>query len=96
MIFRKAPTLRAQGRAGVGEAFPLDSLASRLGFTEAIAPWKTNSRSENSDMTISIGHLQPIISLIAGVLILIMPRLLNYIVAAFLILSGVLGMGLLR
>jgi len=47
-------------------------------------------------MTISIGHLQPIISLIAGVLILIMPRLLNYIVAAFLILSGVLGMGLLR
>ena len=47
-------------------------------------------------MTISIGHLQPIISLIAGVLILIMPRLLNYIVAAFLIISGVLGMGLLR
>ena len=47
-------------------------------------------------MTISIGHIQPIISLIAGVLILIMPRLLNYIVAAFLIISGVLGMGLLR
>lgn len=41
-------------------------------------------------------HLQPIVSLIAGVLILIMPRLLNYIVAAFLIISGVLGLGLLR
>jgi hypothetical protein len=53
-------------------------------------------QEQNSDMTISIGHLQPIISLIAGVLILIMPRLLNYIVAAFLIISGVLGMGLLR
>jgi hypothetical protein len=47
-------------------------------------------------MTISTAHLQPIVSLIAGILILIMPRLLNYIVAGFLILSGVLGMGLLR
>jgi hypothetical protein len=47
-------------------------------------------------MTISTAHLQPIVSLIAGVLILIMPRLLNYIVAGFLILSGVLGLGLLR
>ena len=46
-------------------------------------------------MTIST-HLQPIISLIAGVLILIMPRLLNYIVAGFLIISGALGLGLLR
>jgi len=83
-------------RAGVGEAFPLDSLAPRLGFTEAIARWKIKLQERNSEMTISIGHLQPIISLIAGVLILIMPRLLNYIVAAFLIISGVLGMGLLR
>jgi hypothetical protein len=48
------------------------------------------------EMTISTAHLQPIVSLIAGVLILIMPRLLNYIVAGFLILSGVLGLGLLR
>jgi hypothetical protein len=47
-------------------------------------------------MFISFTHLQPIVSLIAGVLILIMPRLLNYIVAAFLIISGVLGLGLLR
>ncbi len=31
-------------------------------------------------MTLGIGHLQPIVSLIAGVLILIMPRLLSYIV----------------
>lgn len=46
-------------------------------------------------MYISIAHLQPIVSLIAGVLILIMPRLLNYIVAAFLIISGVLGLRLL-
>ena len=47
-------------------------------------------------MHISFTHLQPIVSLIAGVLILLMPRLLNYIVAAFLIVSGILGLGLFR
>jgi len=47
-------------------------------------------------MTFSIGHLQPIVSLIAGVLILVMPQLLNYIVAAFLIVSGVIGLGILH
>ena len=47
-------------------------------------------------MTISIGHLQPIVALIAGVLILLMPRLLNFIVAIYLILVGILGLGLIR
>lgn len=47
-------------------------------------------------MNVDFVHLQPIVSLIAGVLILVMPRLLNYIVAAFLIVSGILGLGLLR
>jgi len=47
-------------------------------------------------MTIGIAHLQPIVSLIAGVRILIMPRLLNYIVAIYLIVSGAIGLGLLR
>ncbi len=50
-------------------------------------------------MTISIPslqHLQPIVALLAGVLILIMPRLLNYIVAVYLILIGVIGLGIIR
>ena len=47
-------------------------------------------------MTLSIAHLQPIVSLLAGILILIMPRLLNYIVAIFLIVSGLLGLGIVR
>jgi hypothetical protein len=47
-------------------------------------------------MTLGFAHLQPIVSLIAGVLILVIPRLLNYIVAAFLIVSGVIGLGLIR
>jgi Protein of unknown function (DUF3096) len=47
-------------------------------------------------MTINAAHLSPIMSLIAGLLILIMPRLLNLVVAIFLILNGLLGLGLLR
>ena len=35
---------------------------------------------------------QPLIALIAGVLILIMPRLLNYVVAIYLIIVGLLGL----
>ncbi|MGB3501720.1 MAG: DUF3096 domain-containing protein [Mesorhizobium sp.] len=37
-------------------------------------------------------QLTPIISLIAGVLILVMPRLLNYIVAVYLIVIGLVGL----
>ncbi len=36
--------------------------------------------------------LSPIIALVAGILILVMPRLLNYIVAIYLIAIGVLGL----
>ena len=41
-------------------------------------------------------HLSPILSIIAGIAILIVPRLLNYIVAIYLILVGVIGLGILR
>jgi hypothetical protein len=36
----------------------------------------------------------PIVSLAAGILILLMPKLLNYIVAIYLIIIGLLGLGL--
>ena len=36
--------------------------------------------------------LAPLISLLAGILILIVPRLLNYIVAVYLIVVGILGL----
>jgi hypothetical protein len=45
---------------------------------------------------LTVAHISPIVSLIAGVLILIMPRFLNFIVAAFLILNGLLCLGLLK
>jgi hypothetical protein len=43
-------------------------------------------------MTISVLTIQPLIALIAGALILLVPRLLNYIVAIYLIVVGVLGL----
>ncbi len=42
-------------------------------------------------MNIHLG-LAPLVSLIAGILILIMPRLLNFIVAVYLIIIGVIGL----
>lgn len=59
----------------------------------------TDSRRGNShyqpgkdaamNLTLSIG---PLVSLIAGILILVVPRLLNYIVAVYLIVIGLLGL----
>lgn len=43
----------------------------------------------DTTLTLAIG---PLVSLIAGILILIVPRLLNYIVAIYLILIGLLGL----
>jgi hypothetical protein len=42
-------------------------------------------------MTMNLS-LTPIVSLIAGILILVVPRLLNYIVAIYLIVIGLLGL----
>lgn len=36
--------------------------------------------------------LQPVVSLIAGILILVVPKLLNYIIAVYLIIIGILGL----
>jgi hypothetical protein len=47
-------------------------------------------------MVIGIAHLQPIVALIAGVLILLAPRILNYVVAIYLIIIGIIGLGLIR
>ena len=37
-------------------------------------------------------QLAPLVSLIAGILILVMPRMLNYIVAIYLIVIGLIGL----
>jgi hypothetical protein len=51
---------------------------------------------KGTSMVIGIAHLQPIVALVAGILILIIPRLLNIIVAIYLILIGVIGLGFIH
>ncbi len=43
-------------------------------------------------MVITAAHITPLVALIAGILILIMPRLLNFIVAIYLIVVGLTGL----
>jgi DUF3096 family protein len=43
-------------------------------------------------MNFSDPHIQPAIALVAGILVLLMPRLLNYIVALALIIYGLVGL----
>ena len=43
-------------------------------------------------MVITAAHITPLVAIIAGILILLVPRLLNYIVAIYLIFVGVVGL----
>lgn len=47
-------------------------------------------------MTLTAAQIPAIVALIAGILILIMPRLLNLVVAIYLIFIGLIGLGVLR
>jgi hypothetical protein len=51
---------------------------------------------EIPSMTITAAHIPAIVALLAGILILIMPRFLNFIIAIYLILVGLQGLGFLR
>jgi Protein of unknown function (DUF3096) len=43
-------------------------------------------------MVITAAHITPIVALIAGILILVVPRLLSFIVAIYLIVVGLIGL----
>jgi hypothetical protein len=51
----------------------------------------SNQQKGAAAMTIHVS-LAPLVSLIAGILILVMPRLLNFIVAIYLIVIGLIGL----
>jgi len=52
------------------------------------APASNRSQS----VAVHITALQPLVALIAGILILLVPRVLNYVIAIYLILIGLLGL----
>src|SRR6478672_2470729 len=54
-----------------------------------VAYGRSNHRGDPMNITLAAG---PLVSLIAGILILVVPRLLNYIVALYLIVIGLLGL----
>lgn len=47
-------------------------------------------------MNFSISNLSPMTSLLFGVLILMFPKSLNYLIAGYLIVIGLLGLGFIR
>jgi hypothetical protein len=52
-----------------------------------------HSTDRHSSITMNIHlSLAPLVSLVAGILILVMPKLLNYIIAIYLIVIGVIGL----
>jgi hypothetical protein len=56
---------------------------------------QTHSRTTKpigKPMVITAEHITPLVALIAGILILLMPRLLNFIVAIYLIVVGLTGL----
>ena len=50
------------------------------------------AQTRGGAITLRYSSVSPIMALLAGILILIVPRLLNYIVAAYLILIGLIGL----
>jgi Protein of unknown function (DUF3096) len=56
------------------------------------APSDPAKATKDTIMIITGAHLTPWVAIIAGILILIMPRLLNYIVAIYLIFIGLVGL----
>ncbi len=47
-------------------------------------------------MTLSTDNLSPLASLLFGILILIFPDLLSYLIAGYLIIIGIIGLGLIK
>ena len=46
----------------------------------------------SATLTLTIAHITPLVALLAGILILIVPRLLSFIVAIYLIIVGLIGL----
>lgn len=46
-------------------------------------------------MTLHV-HLVPVMSIVAGVVILVVPKILNYVIAIYLIVAGLVGLGIVQ
>jgi hypothetical protein len=78
---------------GTGVSYPQTIERDKMRALDSIFP---EPRSGDNSMTVTAAHIPAIVALIAGILILIMPRLLNLVVAIYLICIGLIGLGLLK
>jgi hypothetical protein len=67
----------------------LEVSASNLGYN--VAP-HSHAPAKEVLMVVTAAHISPLIALIAGILILIVPQLLNYVIAIYLIVVGLIGL----
>lgn len=65
------------------------SLAAWYKIKQGRQNFTVNHHGKTMNLSLNIG---PIVALVAGVLILLIPRLLNYIVAVYLIIIGLIGL----
>jgi hypothetical protein len=70
------------------QRIPLTILLGGISWLSTTAAF---AQTRSGAVTIRFTTFSPFIALLAGILILIMPRLLNYIVAIYLILIGLIG-----
>jgi hypothetical protein len=61
--------------------------AQRCAGSCSSTPWKSTEQIMHLNLS-----LTPLVSLLAGIIILIVPRMLNFIVAAYLIIIGLIGL----
>ncbi len=68
------------------------AVALALLLASAWLPPAAFAQPAGGALTIRVAVLSPLVALLAGILILIIPRLLNYIVAVYLIIVGLIGL----
>jgi hypothetical protein len=78
--------LRLDRRGGNAVAYLAAQAAAGKIFSHNLSPLR------NLPMTLDVLVIQPLVALIAGILILLIPRILNYVVAIYLIFIGLVGL----
>ena len=67
---------------------------SMVGCAPSLSRIRYARTKEDRAMNISVAHLHAIVAIGFGILILVVPRLLSYLVAIYLILTGLIGLGI--
>ncbi|HEY1336550.1 MAG TPA: DUF3096 domain-containing protein [Bryobacteraceae bacterium] len=81
----------ADARSDAKPGYPAIALILLI-VVQAVFTQSALAQTRGGAVTLRYTSLGPIIALLAGILILIVPRLLNYVVAVYLILVGLIGL----